>query len=292
MRRILTVLLVLALLCPAVPTVSAEEITEMSGVDSEECVFYGDMIVVDCEEWVSLRAEPSTSADRVATVPLGATVTNCAWYDGDFISCEYNGESGYILAWYLETPKSPYGDLILEYSLHGCTVNAYREYSDSSELVYVECLDESGAIVWTHRSFVPFTTELTCADAFIGGTAEAPAVIVFNADKGLYALDFYTGEECWLLPNETAALGGGVCHAVAADGTIYIGGYYGPDPVAISAAGELLWESEARHDAYWMYEIEVTDEGVVATYDCIDEHEAAGRICYGFDGSMLWVEWF
>ena len=61
----------------------------------------GDMTVVNCESWVSLRAAPSTSAERVIAVPLGATVTAYQVNDAQFYYCVYEGYKGYILRQYL-----------------------------------------------------------------------------------------------------------------------------------------------------------------------------------------------
>jgi len=254
-----------------------------------QCAYeLGTMQVANCEDWVSLRASDSTSSARLAKIPLGARVYDCIGYYGDFIHCTYEGQSGYVLAEYLVSQ----GNLILEHSLDGCTVCVYQSGSIDGERLYAECLDSEGGIEWTFRTSVPFATELSCTDAFIGGTAEKPMVMLHNANEGLYARDFFTGQMLWLLPKETVDLGGSISHAVADDGTMYIGGYYGPDPVAISVDGDVLWQADARHDAYWMYEIIITDEEIVAVYECIDEHEAAGQIGYGFDGEMRWVEWF
>lgn len=258
------------------------------------------MVVVNCDEWVSLREAPSTSAARITTVPLGAVVYNCTPYTGDFTQCEYSGMVGYILSEYLQTvdgdapsaSQTEHGRLILEHAIEEYTVYAYYDFAANGESLYVECLDAQGIQVWNYASSVPFSTELQGADAFIGGTEERPLVLVFNAGEGIYALDFYTGQVQWLLPNDTVNFGGGISHAVSSDGTVYVGGYYGPDPVAIDVDGNVLWEAKPDHDAYWMHEIEVTEEGVVATYDCIDEHEAAGQIIYGFDGTVLNVVWF
>lgn len=66
--------------------------------------YYSDagrnLSIVNCNEWVSLRSYPSTSASQIAKVPLGATVTA---YDrtGDFTFCVYRGMQGYILSQYL-----------------------------------------------------------------------------------------------------------------------------------------------------------------------------------------------
>jgi len=282
--------------------------------------YVGDMRVVNCDQWVSLREEPSTSAARIATVPLGATVSNCTWYSNNFISCEYNGMVGYILSSYLQPvgksgfaamqpegdagsfmavqpieavqPQSNRGRLILEHAIGEYTVYAYYDYANNGESLYVECLNGQGGQVWNYATYVPYSTELQGADAFAGGTIQRPMVLVYNSAEGLYALDFYTGQMQWLVDTATANLGGSISHAVAGDGTMYIGGYYGPDPVAIDASGKVLWQAITSHDAYWMHEIEVTENGIVATYDCIDEHEAKGQITYGFDGSERNVIWF
>ena len=62
----------------------------------------GTLRVCNCNEWVSLRARPKTSADRIMKVPLGALVTNCTRANDKFAYCEYEGRSGYILLEYLE----------------------------------------------------------------------------------------------------------------------------------------------------------------------------------------------
>ena len=61
----------------------------------------GNMEVVNCNEWVSMREEPSTRAKRLVKVSLGAVVSNCRQSEPDWIYGEYDGYSGYILAEYL-----------------------------------------------------------------------------------------------------------------------------------------------------------------------------------------------
>ena len=280
--------LLLALFCLGIPVLTAGAICTAETAICEDC-----MVVANCEEWVSLRASASTSSGRLTKIPLGAMVYDCSGYYGGFIRCTYEGQTGYVLAAYLtEAAQTAQSDLILEHSIDGCTVYAYRSGLINSEMLYAECLNDAGEILWTFQTSVPFATELSSTDAFVGGTEQRPMVLLHNVNEGLYALDFFTGQQLWIFPKETVDLGGSISYAVAEDGTMYIGGYYGPDPVAISVDGELLWQADARHDAYWMYEISITEEAVVAVYECIDEHEAAGQIGYGFDGTMLWVEWF
>ena len=67
-----------------------------------EDIYAYNMVVVNCDEWVSLRAEPSKSSERLAKVPLGAVVADCLYPQDGFISCSYEGVRGYILEEYLE----------------------------------------------------------------------------------------------------------------------------------------------------------------------------------------------
>ena len=78
MKRILAISLCLLLLLPALPALGA-------GARGR---------VVNCEEWVSLRAAPDTSAQRLAQVPLGAEVTDCALAGNGLVACAYPGQAG------------------------------------------------------------------------------------------------------------------------------------------------------------------------------------------------------
>lgn len=71
-------------------------------VGSSSTVNYmGNLVVVNCEEWVSLRAQPSTKSERMTKVPLHALVENCYLAGNGFVLCEYNGMCGFILEEYL-----------------------------------------------------------------------------------------------------------------------------------------------------------------------------------------------
>ena len=62
-----------------------------------------NQMVYNCNEYVSLRADPDSKSERLIKVPLGAIVTGCINWPGDFIKCEYKGKTGYIMAKYLKT---------------------------------------------------------------------------------------------------------------------------------------------------------------------------------------------
>lgn len=57
-----------------------------------------------CEEFISLRTEPDTSADVITRIPVGGEFTLLG-YTGDFSMVEYRGRVGYVLTSY--TSASP-----------------------------------------------------------------------------------------------------------------------------------------------------------------------------------------
>lgn len=74
---------------------------------SSAAEYLGDMQVVNCKQWVSLRRTPSTEAKRLATVPLGSIVTNCHSASNGFVQCDYMGQTGFILEKYLRRLDIP-----------------------------------------------------------------------------------------------------------------------------------------------------------------------------------------
>lgn len=87
MKRLLMVLVVFALMWAA----------------GAQAIELDDCRVAWCNEYVTLRAYPSTSAKALIRVPLGAMVTNvsCNNYSDRFYRCSYRGYTGYILSEYL-----------------------------------------------------------------------------------------------------------------------------------------------------------------------------------------------
>ena len=59
--------------------------------------YLGNMQIVNCVSYASLRDYPSTSANLKVRVPLGDIVTNVFYHDDKFCYCIYNGIEGYIL---------------------------------------------------------------------------------------------------------------------------------------------------------------------------------------------------
>ena len=75
----------------------------MLGCMTAHAMEIDDCRVSFCDEYVTMRAQPSTSAREVTRVPYGAHVTNvhCNSYYDRFYYCCYNGYEGYVLSQYL-----------------------------------------------------------------------------------------------------------------------------------------------------------------------------------------------
>ena len=67
------------------------------GYEYSEEDYLGNMQIVNCTTYASLRDYPSTSANLLVRVPLGEIVTNVFYQDERFSYCIYNGIEGYIL---------------------------------------------------------------------------------------------------------------------------------------------------------------------------------------------------
>ncbi len=253
--------------------------------------YYLTMVVVNCEEWVSLRSAPDTSASRLAKVPLGGTVFECSGID-DFYYCTYEGQRGYILAKYLEPaeygePEEPgESNAALDVWENGLHVLAERAWVGDGEYMLVTCEDADGSQRWFYETMTDDMTELTLTDAFIGGTAQDPFVMVYNAEKGLTALDIWSGEARWTLTSDQVRLGASITWAVAGDGTAYIGGYYGPDPVAIDVRGNVLWKSDSG-GCFWLSQVNLGDEEIACHYDMMSDVDGGGWVYYRYDGTTV-----
>jgi len=65
------------------------------------------MYIVNCKDWVSLRATPSTTAAVLCQVPFGSSVTVHSFDTNIYAHCSYQGMNGYIMIQYLgDSPSS------------------------------------------------------------------------------------------------------------------------------------------------------------------------------------------
>ena len=271
------------------------------------------MRVCNCEEWVSLRAEPNTKSERLIKVPLGETVENCSPADDRFTYCEYEGRAGYILTEYLEpvyaqpfydaqaytspvdglTPDAMLADGGMVLLDDGADrVIACRYNAQAGELLLVGRFDASGSEAWAYSAFTSEITELNATEAFVAGSEWDRLVMIYNSHVGLAAIDAETGEIRWTLGNDVVHLGASITYAVDDFGTMYICGYYGPDPVAIGMDGTVLWQSDVEDsNVFWPYEIRVVEGGIITCYDSLSQTPANGHyeVFIGFGGKVEWI---
>lgn len=233
---------------------------------------YDMMQVINCDEWVSLREQPDAKSDRLYKVPLNAMVSNCYSYDDRFVCCEYQGIRGYILEEYLKVIEP-----CMDWNQDGCRIVAYRTDPKGDECLKVISYAGDGDPVWTYETTAAGGGQFTKTLAFMGGTHTDPKVLVYNSDIGLTMLKFWDGTEEWTLSRETISLGSGNCAAVSDEGIIYIAGYDGPTPVAISPDGRFLWQATIDDpNVFWPYEIEPRMDDIAVRYASAEMEHGEG----------------
>ena len=175
--------------------------------------------------------------------------------------------------------------VILDQTLGDVRVIARQIFQIDNEYLMIVGLDANGNELWKKETNTGDVSELTQTDAFIGGTEAAPLVMMYNDWVGLSALDPRTGEVRWEVLKQQIFLGGSISRAVDANGVLYIGGYYGPDPVAIDANGNVLWQSSSGDlKANWMYAIELQEDGVCTRYSSM-AGDKSGAVIYDYNGT-------
>lgn len=279
------------------------------------------MKVIKCKQAVNLRRGPSTDTDSLGLVPLNTELTGCVAEPGsDWVLVTYEGISGYIRSDFLEllaveeaveevyvpiserplpatapieniNQASGYNDdSIFELGVvAGVRVVARRIYMEANEYIMIVGLDANGNELWKKQTMTPDVTEMTQTAAMIAGTAGAPIVLMYDDWLGLSAFDPASGTLLWEITKEQIFLGGSVSYVVDGNGILYIGGYYGPDPVAISPAGEVLWQADcSARQAQWMTTMELTESGIECWYGSIksDEGETTATVVYDFNGAV------
>lgn len=284
MRKAMTWLLCMILLLSfGLQAASGEEVAR----DPATCL--GTMRVINCKNWVSLRAAPDQTSDRLAKVPLGDLVYDCYKDVKGFIYCQYQGKHGYILMKYLEVVSGALaapssrdeqkmsmeeienaGEIVLDWNEYNVRVLATREErpedKEKSEILRVGCFID-GQPIWGYTTSAGDIGDYTATRAFMGGTRMDPQVLVYNAAYGLTMLDLLSGRELWTLSAGACPLGDAAAFAVGEDGIMYFAGTDGPAPVAVSSDGQVLWKSKVKDpEVYGPYEIELGSDEIRVKY--------------------------
>ena len=256
-------------------------------IEEKPWYYLGAHQVVWCKEWISLREEPKKTSRRILKIPLGAIVYNVKDIKDElFYEVEYEGVTGYALKGYLkatpqyEPPASSAttvkmsldevignGEVVLEWKDYNMSVVAAHEFVREKrkkwEVLRIGCFID-GQPIWGHEEKVEADyAKYDLLKVFIGGVADDWQVMLYDGGYGLSMLDLLSGRERWCVSSKDTALGDAAAIAVDQNGTTYIAGTDGPDPVAISLDGRVMWESEIEDpEVFAPYEI-YFDNGTV-----------------------------
>ena len=283
--------------------------------------YIGAMRVVNCKEYVSLRATPDKTGAVLAQVPLGSIVLYCnnnvrKYTSGKykkqaelFIRCEFDGQEGYILKKNLqrapeyepaETKQSSKrmtrkqiigkkGKVILEWNEFNVSVLAAYEKTKEDgavwEYVRIGCFINNEP-AWGYTEAVKLNDKPITLKAFMGGSDDEPAVYVYDEAYGLSMLDLIDGTEVWTIPRDECSFGNASATAAGQEsGVLYIAGKDGPDPIAVDADGTILWRADI--DDPEVFE----PKGIVLNPDGIEVKYGSGKtVILDYDGTVVSIK--
>ena len=308
MRKAGAVLLALLLLTSLITPAAADRIPE-----EHDSNYIGAMRVVKCKEWVSLRVEPYKWTKALAKVPLGAIVYNCSniKQKKSFVYAEYEGLQGYILRQYLEpapefepavtsaitrkmTMEELIGnaDVVLDWHDFNISVVAAHEFVKKDkvtrEVLRLGCFID-GDPLWGHIETMDTYTGQTLLKAFIGGTEDDPMVMLYDGGYGLTMYDLLSGSERWTITKGNCDLGDAAAVAVDDEGTMYIAGSEGPDPVAVTQDGKIMWKSDTEDaEVGHAREIKLKKASIEVTYE--DPVMGSQIVSFDYMGDLIGVQ--
>ena len=183
--------------------------------------YVGNMEVVNCSEWVSLREVPSKTAKRLVKVSLGSIVHNCYSFTDEWYYAEFDGYGGYILADYLKPSENEttFSAMLTLYCDGGVevfpTISSEEIFDlipentivrnchvENNGRVYVEYGGKCGFVdadyVEAYNHLSHFPSQITLLTNLYGGAYEgpAPSLKIDNVDDfSLAAYDYSEHEQ-------------------------------------------------------------------------------------------------
>lgn len=298
MKRIvaLFIILVLCVSCSVCTAATRKQVVK-------DRYYLGAMRIVNCRDFVSLRETPDKTATVLAKVPAGAIVLYCSNNTAKyapanyrkqaelFIRCEYEGQEGYILKKYLQPAPEcepaetvekndkmtreeilSHGEVILDWSEFNVSVIATYEETviDNAtwELIRVGCFIND-IPNWGFTEAVKPNDKPVTMKAFMGGTDDEPTVYVYDEEYGLIMLDLMDGTEMWSILKDECTFGDAAVISIRDDtGILYIAGTDGPNPIAVSSEGTILWRSSINDpEVYEPTRITLNPSDIEVTYN-------------------------
>ena len=161
-----------------------------SGYGSAADNKYETLYVINCQESISLRTSPSTSAQAIRQIPLGAPVSYIETAANGFYKVTYLSDTGYALASYLGTEPSSYRPPVQAAPAQTYT---YSSYSMNQTLYVINCreyitLRPSPSTSSGEITRIPLGQAVT----YQGDAANGFLKVVYNGRTG-YALASYLG---------------------------------------------------------------------------------------------------
>ena len=309
----------IAFICALVLCLSCSITTAERKKVVKDKYYIGAMRVVNCKEFVSLRATPDKKGTVLARVPLGSIVLYCnnnirkyapgkyKKQAGLFIRCEFDGKEGYILKKNLQrapelepaetkqnnkklTKKQIIGKgkVILDWNEYNVNVlAAYEKIKEDGavwEYIRIGCFINNEPN-WGYTEAVKLNDKPVTLKAFMGGPVDEPAVYVYDEAYGFSMLDLMDGTEVWTILRDEYAFGSVLITAAGEDsGVLYAAGTDIPDPIAINAEGTILWRSEIGDPEVF------EPTGIVLNSDGIEVTYGSGKIVtLEYDGTVVSV---
>ena len=127
MKRLMCCILLLAMLC------GGSALAEIGN----------RLKVVNCDEYVTLRSWPDTSADALAKVPLGKTVDEIHEAGNGFLCVSYRGQTGYVLERYLRVAEDYSGSRVKLSAGERYNINLFLSNFTEAGFVWNGCYDDS-----------------------------------------------------------------------------------------------------------------------------------------------------
>lgn len=163
------------------------------------------------------------------------------------------------------------GESILEWKAFNVAVAASLEdkveNNEKWECLRVGCFID-GEPEWGYMTGMKKNGQEDTLKAFIGGTKDEPCVYIYNERTGLNRIGMINGSVDWTVTRDQVYLGDLAAY-VSGDNTgiLYAAGSYGPDPVAISNEGYILWRSDIGLEDETIQSIELADNWVEVRYE-------------------------
>lgn len=128
MRKLLRCLLILCLLCAH---------AALADVGTR-------LRVTNCNEYITLREEPDTSAAALARMPLGAYVDEIYGAENGFVCVSYRGQTGYALGKYLTEVENYEGETFTPTAGQRYNINLFlSNFTEAGFMWRGGCYDES-----------------------------------------------------------------------------------------------------------------------------------------------------